>query len=89
MSEQSEAQQALAKELEQTLTKRYGLMLGSGVLWRELGYSSSAAFRVAIARGSVELPVFGISGRKGKFALAKDVAAWIAHQRYAALVHPA
>ncbi|AOE85916.1 hypothetical protein [Pseudomonas sp. TCU-HL1] len=88
MSEQNEAQQELANELERTLTARYGLMLSSAVLSRELGYPSTAAFRVAVARGTVELPVFSVPNRKGKFALAKDVAAWIARQRHTALVRP-
>ncbi len=90
MSEQRElndAQLALSAELEEALTERYGIMLNSSVLWKELGYSSTAAFRVAVARGSVELPLFSIANRKGKFALSKDVAEWVSRQRHTSLVN--
>lgn len=71
----------LASELEHRLCERYGLMLGSKDLWRELGYPSPNAFRQALIRGTVDIPVFEVSNRRGRFALAHDVAQWIASQR--------
>lgn len=76
---------ALSAELEQQLTTRYGVMLGSRDLWRELGFRSPNAFRQALARGTLDVPVFEVTNRRGRFALAKDVAAWIARQRMNAL----
>ncbi|HBO1833585.1 TPA: hypothetical protein L4G11_001266 [Pseudomonas aeruginosa] len=76
---------ALSTELEHQLTARYGTMLGSRDLWRELGYRSPSAFRQALLRGSLDLPVFEVEGRRGRFALARDVAAWIARQRLGSL----
>lgn len=73
--------QALSSELEQQLTTRYGAMLGSKDLWRELGFRSPNAFRQALARGTLDVPVFEVQNRRGRFALAKDVAVWIARQR--------
>lgn len=71
----------LAELLEEELTHRYGVMLSSHVLWQVLGYPSPSAFRQAISRGTVGVPVFEVPNRRGRFALAKDVAAWIAEQR--------
>lgn len=73
--------QRLASDLERQLSERYGAMLGSKDLWRELGFPSPNAFRQALARGTIEVPVFEVSNRRGRFTLAKDVANWIANQR--------
>ncbi|MCY1345040.1 hypothetical protein D9M69_310910 [compost metagenome] len=72
---------ALSAELERQLTTRYGVMLGSKDLWRELGFRSPNAFRQALVRGTLDVPVFAVQNRRGRFALAKDVAIWIARQR--------
>jgi hypothetical protein len=68
----------LSSELEQQLTTRYGVMLGSKDLWRELGFRSPNAFRQALVRGTLDVPVFAVQNRRGRFALAKDAAIWIA-----------
>ncbi|WP_410480346.1 hypothetical protein [Pseudomonas sp. DCA-1] len=76
----------LASELEVELVDRYGLMLGSTALWRELGYKSQEAFRKAKQRGRIEVPLFAVPNRRGSFALSKEVATWIAKQRCTAPV---
>lgn len=76
---------ALSTELQQQLTTRYGVMLGSKDLWRELGFRSPSAFRQALARGTLNVPVFEMQNRRGRLALVKDVATWIARQR---MSHP-
>jgi hypothetical protein len=48
-----------------------------------LGFRSPAAFRVALSRGMIDVPFFILPNRRGRFALAKDIAAWIACQRHA------
>ncbi|SDU24900.1 hypothetical protein SAMN05216296_2646 [Pseudomonas pohangensis] len=74
----------LSAELEQLLTTRYGVMLGSKDLWRELGFRSPSAFRQALVRGTLDLAVFEVQNRRGRFALAKDVAVWLTEQRMSA-----
>lgn len=74
----------LSSELEQQLTTRYGVMLGSKDLWRELCFRSPSAFRQALARCTLDVPVFEVQNRRGRFALAKDVAVWVARQRMSA-----
>lgn len=82
MSEPGDIQQKLANELECSLTERYGEILNTAALARELGYPSTAAFRMAVLRGKIDLQVFEIPNRKGRFALARDVAVWIAQLRH-------
>jgi len=71
----------LAVLLERELSKSHGPMMTGDSLWKALGYSSIEAFRQAIARHLTPIPIFGIERRRGKFALTKDVAAWLAEQR--------
>lgn len=66
--------------LERDLTQLHGPMMTGDALRLALGYPSKAALRQAIARKTTPIPVFGIEKRRGKFALTKNVAAWIAAQ---------
>lgn len=81
-----EALESLAKALENDLIERYGPVLGSGKLVLILGYSTSDALRQAIVRKTVPVPIFRIPNRRGHFALARDVALWLAKQRQSAVV---
>ena len=74
-------EQCLAHQLEQEMTDRYGPLMGGENLCRYLGYPSSDAFRQALSRGTIPVPVFSIPSRRGKFALVKDVAVWLASHR--------
>jgi hypothetical protein len=68
----------LAQALESDLFGRHGPMLGGDDLQVALGYPSREAFRQALARGAIPFPVFSLPQRRGKFALVKDVADWLA-----------
>ena len=63
--------------LEATLTREFGAVIGGGKLTLALGYSSQAAFRQAVARNQVPVRIFEIAGRRGRFALAHDIAKWL------------
>jgi len=84
MTERDRIMNSLARELEQDLLHRYGPIIGQDDLRQALGYSSSDAFRQALARRVLPVPVFAIAHRRGKFALAKDVAQWLAQLRHRA-----
>ena len=71
----------LARDLEDDLMERYGPLLTGDALRKSLGYTSMAALRQAVARGKAPVPIFQLEDRRGKFALAKDVAKWLAEQR--------
>lgn len=49
-------------------------------LW---GYPSQAAFRKAHQRGRLPVDTFGLDGRRGRFATATDIAAWLWKQKHA------
>jgi hypothetical protein len=77
----------LALELEKDLTTKYGVILSSSVLVQILGYSNPEAFRQSLSRKTIPIPIFKIQNRRGHFALAKDVAMWIAQCRASAQMH--
>lgn len=78
----SETPPSLTELLERDLLTRYGSpLLGGEDLRSALGYPSAEAMRQAIARGTVPVPVFGVAHRRGKFALVRDVATWLAALR--------
>ncbi|MBW9335674.1 hypothetical protein FEE59_19355 [Herbaspirillum sp. RU 5E] len=71
----------LIQELEDDLIQRYGPLVSGENLRLVLGYGSQDAFRQAVARKTIPVPVFAIANRRGKFALVRDVAIWLAEQR--------
>lgn len=71
----------LAQEIREDLNRLYGPLLASRDLWKVLGYASPGAFRQARLRKRVPVTEFEIEGRSGHFALAIDVARWLAEQR--------
>jgi len=78
----------LAVLLERDLANRYGPMVANDNLRLVLGYASKDAFRQALSRKTVPVAVFGIENRRGKFALTRDVAIWLATQRAMAINDP-
>jgi len=73
----------LATDLERDLLERYGLLVTGEALIKELGYISKAAFRQSLVRKTVPIPVFELDNRRGKYALSKDIAAYLAKKRCA------
>lgn len=78
----------LAAALEKDLFSRHGPLIGGEALRAALGYSSMDAFRQALVRKTVPVSVFSIANRRGKFALVKDVANWLATLPVATPVEP-
>lgn len=75
----------LTNAIEDDLFSRYGPLLSDDALRMALGYRSIDAFRQALVRKTVPVPVFSLENRRGKFALVKDVANWLALQRQMAV----
>lgn len=69
---------ASAATIEATLIREEGAILGGDALRRALGYRSLDALRKAIRRGTIPVSVFPLEGRRGRFALTRDVATWLA-----------
>lgn len=71
----------LARELNDELVRRYGTVLPPSALVKTLGYRSASAYRQAIARGTVPVHLFSMPNRRGRFALARDVAEFLCRVR--------
>lgn len=80
---QPSPQAVLSLLLYEELQERYGPLMSGMVLVKALGYGSADAFRQAVSRQTVPVVVFPIAERRGKFALTRDVALWLAEQRLA------
>lgn len=74
---------SLLTRLHGELVRQYGPLLQSADLVKVFGYRTSGAFRQAMARGTVPVPLFTIAHRRGHFALTLDVATWMVRQRRA------
>lgn len=66
-----------AEDMTMALLEQYGPLMGGQDLWRTLGYRTWAAFARSARNGSLGVRVFTVSGRKGRFALTMEVAAWL------------
>lgn len=74
----------LAMAIERDLIEGRRPVIADSALSEALGYPSMAAFRQALCRKTVPIPVFSVRNRRGKYALVKDVATWLAEQRVSA-----
>lgn len=72
----------LAKILESELLGKHGPVIYGEELRRALGYQTPAALRQAVVRNTVAVPLFNMEHRRGKFALVKDIARYLAQQRF-------
>ena len=81
MTEENEQVELLAKSLERDLLHSFGPLIYGQLLHKSLGYTSADAFRQAVSRNSVPIDTFPIEGRRGKYALTRDIAKWIATQK--------
>lgn len=71
-------------KLQKELSERYGEVIGGKALSHALGFGSMAAMKQSLSRKTLSLPVFFIRGRKGRFALTSEVAAYLAECRASA-----
>lgn len=72
---------------ETRLIRALGATVGGETLSRALGYPTQDAFRKAHQRGRVPVETFEVAGRRGRFAVVVDIAAWLWRQR-GSDVHP-
>ena len=71
----------LALEFEAELVSKHGPLVPPSALPILLGYQSVDAYCKAVSRGTVPVPIFKLENRRGRFALAKDVARWLSQRR--------
>ena len=71
----------LAEQLEKDLLLMYGSPLITGEdLQKAMGFRSVDALRQAIVRKTIPVKVFRLDNRRGKYALVKDIARWLAKE---------
>lgn len=75
----------IVQALNDELVRQYGQLLPPAALVKVLGFRSAAALSQAVLRGSVQIPLLDLPNRRGRFALARDVAVWLGEQRRLAL----
>ena len=73
-----------ATELEGALVRDHGYLIGGSELCALLCYPSSDALRQAVRRGRTPIPIFPIPHRRGHYAIARDIARWMASCRASA-----
>jgi len=81
IEEDIQEQEMLRRGLEEDLLRLYGPLLSTEVLWKVLGYQTKNAFQQAVKRNRIAIPLIEIEHRRGKFALAKDMAMYLARKR--------
>lgn len=74
-----------AEMIEKIIFDRHGPLITDDDLRIALGYKSTEAFRQALTRKTVPIPIFTFENRRGKYALVKDVAHLLATLRNDAL----
>jgi len=75
------ANPSYAETLELDLVQRHGTLIGGDDLRKLLCYPTVEAFRQAIRRGTAPVPIFPLKHRRGHYAIAKDIALWLAECR--------
>lgn len=59
------------------MMERYGAVIGGRDLRTLLGFRSTTAFGQAVRRGDIPIRFFKLPRRRGYFALATEIAAWL------------
>ena len=81
-SQPSNDKAVLAKKLHSDLMALFGPVIGGEDLHKVLGYKTGAAFRLAHKQGDIDLSIFNIDKRRGKFSLTVDIVEWLINQKY-------
>jgi hypothetical protein len=73
--------QSTYEDFEYRMILVLGATVGGRSLTKALGYPSQDAFRKALQRGRLPIRTFEVTGRRGRFAAATDIARWLWSQR--------
>jgi hypothetical protein len=66
----------------------HGPLVAKDHLWKELGYSSSVALRMAVNRSTLPVILMELPHRHGRFGLTEEIAKWLFSQRIKNSQHP-
>lgn len=76
-----ETYEAFEDSLITLMYQVHGPLVAKDHLWRELGYNSSVALRMAVNRGTLPVTLMELPHRHGKFGLTEEIAKWLLSQR--------
>lgn len=68
------------QEVLDDLVERHGHMIGMRHLYKAMGFPSYDALKQCLHRQQLNLNLFYMEGRKGRFAMTADVADWLVAQ---------
>lgn len=85
--EKTQKEQELAQRIKQDLIEQHGMLLFGKALHQVLGFTNGDAFRQALKRGKLPVAVFELEGKRGRYALAEDIANWLAFRRMSVSEH--
>lgn len=66
-----------SEELEKKLLKQYGPLVTGDLLVQLLGFRTPQAYRKAVSRGTIAVPLFQLPNHRGRYALTVDIAKWL------------
>ena len=85
--EKTRKERELVQRIKQDLIEQHGMLLFGKALYQVLGFTNGDAFRQALKRGKLPVAVFELEGKRGRYALAEDIAIWLASRRMTANDH--
>lgn len=68
---------ACKPKITETMLRLYGPVIGGADLRKALGFRSASAFNRALRLKSINVNVFTMPGRRGRFAFTADVGKWL------------
>lgn len=68
------------QEVLNALVQQHGHMIGMRHLHKVMGFPSYDALKQCLLRKQLNLNLFYVEGRKGRYAMSVDVADWLATQ---------
>jgi len=74
-------ERVLFNEIARDLLTAHGAVLKGEALWRALGFGSRSAFQRAVAARTVGVTLFPMREGRGRYALTRDVARYLAKLR--------
>ncbi|QHJ09967.1 hypothetical protein FX988_00176 [Paraglaciecola mesophila] len=79
--EKTQKERELAQRIKKDLIEQHGMLVFGKTLYQVLGFTNGDAFRQAFKRGKLPVAVFELEGKRGRYALAEDIANWLASRR--------
>jgi hypothetical protein len=64
-------------DILQALLDKHGELMHGPALWRALGFRSERSFQRAVQCSQIDVALFTLPGRRGRYAKTREVAGWL------------